>query len=296
MCSISGLLINLLRAPPVYCAVVNRFAEPEASHYLRKLGYRELTGLPLTCFSSEKIDSTTTTFPPSPQNNEKLLYYYVMDLASLYPVLALSLHPSDEVFEMCAAPGGKAFAMLQMVRSEEGGALALNDAVASRVQRLHHVVRKCVRKGVLHSVRITKRKGEAWGEQSIYNKVLVDAPCSSDRHNIDKWVAKNQCWPESAKYKRLQGSLLLSALHAVKAEGVVVYSTCTMSAEENDAVVQDAMGSAQKCGYGIDVVDPLSRAQFEGKVEHTEHGKLITPSTTLNVGPMFLSKLCVTKK
>ncbi len=298
MCALSEVLIHLLKKSPVYCAVINKFAEPEASNYLHKLGYQALPGLPFTCFSSVKDDSSTM-FPPSPQNAKKLLYYYAMDLASLYPVLALNPQPSDEVFDMCAAPGGKAFALLQMVRSEEGGALALNDASASRVQRLHHVVRKCVSRGIVHSVRITRRKGEAWGgiERSVYNKVLVDAPCSSDRHNIEKWMNKNEFWPDSERFKKLQGGLLVAALHAVKEKGVVVYSTCTMSANENDAVIRDVLDSMEKCGYGIQTVDPLSGADLpDGEVRQTELGKLIMPSTTLNIGPMFLSKLYLTNK
>ena len=44
---------------------------------------------------------------------QKLLYYYAMDVASLYPVLALDLQAGDTVLDMCAAPGGKAFCILR---------------------------------------------------------------------------------------------------------------------------------------------------------------------------------------
>lgn len=288
----SELLVQLLQKPLVYCAVINRFAEPEASHYLRKQAFPELPGLPFKCFS---MKNGVSMFPPSPQNDEKLLYYYAMDLASIYPVLALCPHSSDEVLDMCAAPGGKAFTLLQMVKSKDGGALALNDSNASRAQRLRHVVRKCVTKSVLHSVRITRRKGEEWGiiERNVYDKVLVDAPCSSDRHNIEKWVKKNKYWPDSMKFRRLQSRLLQAAVHAVKDKGIVVYSTCTMSTEENDAVIHDVMDHMQKCGYGIEVVDSQTPC---GEIRQTEFGKLILPSATLNIGPMFLSKLQVTQR
>lgn len=292
---ISGALVNLLKCPPVYCAVVNRYAGPEAGSFLQKLGYQELKGLPFACFTS----SNQSNVPPSPQNATKLLYYYAMDMASLYPVLALDPQPSDAVLDMCAAPGGKAFTILQVIRSESGGAVALNDCSASRVKRLNEVVQKCVTKGVKHSIRITRRRGEDLGrmEHSVFDRVLVDAPCSADRHNIDKWVSKNRFWPNAGKFARLQQSLLFSAFHAVKSGGVVVYSTCTMSTQENDAVVEGAMEQVMRIGYQVKEVslDLELEGTLFGGAEETKFGKLIVPSINLNIGPMYLTKLCVDK-
>lgn len=297
----SGVLVNLLKQRPLYCAVINRYAEPEASSYLRQLGYKELHGLPLVCYCSppQPRVQPPPVMPPSPQNSNKLLYYYLMDIASLYPVLALNPSPNDSVLDMCAAPGGKAFAMLQMVKSEEGGALALNDTNMGRVKRLREVVQKCVAKSVMHSVRITRRRGEEWGgiEESEYDRVLVDAPCSSDRHSVTKWTAKSKgFWPDSEKFRTLQHSLLLSAFHAVKSGGVVVYSTCTMSTQENDAVVEGVLESACRRGYQVST-NPHLVFKLEGaQVEKTKFGNLIIPSVDLNIGPMYLSKLSVVSK
>lgn len=293
-------VLKLLKQPPVYCAVINRYAEPEASSHLRHLGYPELKGLPFVCYSSQPPAETSpqVPLPPSPQNSSKLLYYYAMDIASLYPVLALGVCPSDTVLDMCAAPGGKAFSMLQVLRWEEGGALALNDSSPSRVKRLWQVVQQCVSRGVKHSVRITRQNGEKLGEmeESEYDRVLVDAPCSSDRHNAEKWTAKNKFRPDSTTFGKLQESLVLSALHAVKTGGVVVYSTCTMSTTENDGVVDGVLESASKLGYKVDLVAPECEGGMFGKVKTTLFGKLITPSHNLNIGPMYLSKLHLTKK
>lgn len=293
---ISGALIKLLKCSPVYCAVINKHVETEAGSFLRKLGYKELEGLPFACFAS----SNQSNFPRSPQDGNKLLYYYAMDMASLYPVLALDPQPHDTVLDLCAAPGGKAFALLQVVRSEVGGAVALNDSNASRVKRLHDVVHRCVPKRLKHSIRITRRKGEEWGqiEQSVFDRVLVDAPCSADRHNILKWATKNKFWPDTEEFMKLQQSLLVSSFHAVKSEGVVVYSTCTMSACENDTVIEGAIEEARNIGCQVKVEvllnHDLERTLF-GSVEETSFGKLLIPSTNLNIGPMYVTKLCVEK-
>lgn len=294
---ISGALVNLLKSPPSYCAVINKHAGPEAGRFLLELGYKELVGLPFACFKS----SEQSNFPPSPQNGNRLLYYYAMDLASLYPVLALDPQPSDTVLDLCAAPGGKAFAILQVVQTGLGGAVALNDCSASRVKRLGDVVHKCVTKGLKHSIRITRRRGEEWGgiEESVFDKVLVDAPCSADRHNIEKWVAKDGFWPDTGKYMELQQALLLSAFHAVRSGGVVVYSTCTLSMQENDAVVEGTVEQVKRTsGYKVTVQVPLDHSverTLFGGVEATKIGKLLVPSTNLNIGPIYLTKLCVNK-
>lgn len=295
---VSEVLLSLLRSPPLYCAVINRYAEPEASSYLSKLGCQEFLCHPFLCYTNPSSSSSpSSTFPPSPQTRNKLLYYYCMDVASLYPVLALDPQPSDLVLDMCAAPGGKAFTILQMVRSEEGGGLALNDSSNSRVKRLRNVVQRCVGTEVMHSVRITRRKSEEWGriEANEYDKVLVDAPCSSDRHNIGNWSIEN-CWPQAGKFRKVQHDLLLSALHAVKEKGTVVYSTCTLSSQENDGVVEDVMRSSSKLGYQVDALPPLSLQSIPGTVKETTFGNLIVPAANLNTGPMYVSKLHLSNK
>ena len=219
-----------------------------------------------------------------------------MDIASLYPVLAIDPSPSDVVLDMCAAPGGKAFALMQRVRSECGGALALNDTSVGRVKRLRDVVGKCIGNEFKHSVRVTKRRGEKWGEieEGVYDKVLVDAPCSSDRHSIEDWIKSNKFYKETKKFSNLQSALVLAALRAIKHGGTVVYSTCTMSMQENDAVVKQVLESAEKLGYLVRPIEPLAQqneVSVFGSVQDTDYGKIIMPSLDLNIGPMYTAKL-----
>ncbi len=302
-----ALILKLLKKPPVYCAVVNRYVEPESSNYLRRLGYQKLQGLPFGCYTRKNSTGGLTngnTIPPSPQSNQKLLYYYTMDLASLYPVLALDVHPSDTILDMCAAPGGKAFLMLQIMSSEDGGAMALNDFNTSRVKRLKDVVHRCVGKDFKQSIRITRRKGEDWGkiEESAYRRVLIDAPCSTDRHRLEHWEAKKKFYPDTKKYATLQHDLLLAGLHTAEDGGTVVYSTCTMSTHENDEVVHRVIESARKFGYRVTTTTtalPTPAAtciEEEADFEETVYGRLILPSLQLNIGPMYVSKLCLTKR
>ena len=67
----------------------------------------------------------------------KKLGYYMMDLASLIPVLALDVEPSDAVLDMCAAPGGKSLAILMLLSQD--GQLIANEFIKTRRNRLYKV-------------------------------------------------------------------------------------------------------------------------------------------------------------
>lgn len=293
------VLTDFLKQPSVSCAVMNKFTEPQGSNYLRQLGYQKVRNLPFICYKPPD-NAPLNSIPPSPQNKDKLLCYYILDTASLYPVLALDPQPTDTILDMCAAPGGKAFLLLQFLNSSKSGALALNDPSISRAKRLGKVIQQCVPKKPKHTIRITTRRGEEWGriEEGVYDRVLVDAPCSSDRHNIKAWETKNKFYPEVESLKVLQHDLVLGAFHAVKSGGVVVYSTCTLSALENDAVVCRVTETAQRLGYKVtpSMDDNYVGTVFENcAVEETEYGRLIVPSSCYNIGPMYISKLLLIK-
>ena len=305
--------IQLVLEPPIYCGISNKFAEPESINYLSKVpGLTELPGVPFPCYlqelpsSAPAIDAgvpqSRLALPPSPQTKNKLLLYYALDVASLYPVLALDVTPKDTVLDMCAAPGGKAFALLQMLNIKGKGALALNDISYGRIRRLQGVLNRCLGKKHRESIRITQRYGEEWAkiERNEYDKVLVDAPCSSDRHNMESWMTKGTFHPKSEVFGSLQRNLLFAAIHAVKDGGVVVYSTCTEATRENDDVVSAVCESARKTGMKIKAASPIINsnfaALFSDNILQQAHGTLILPTPSLNVGPMYTSRLAITKK
>ena len=290
---LSRVLQELLKTGPMYCAVVNKYTEPAASAFLTQLGCQRLEPLPLTCYVAP---NSTFKLPPSPQNKGKLLFYYTIDVTSLLPVIALQPGADDSVFDMCAAPGGKAFAILQML-SLRGG-MAMNDVSQSRMKRLRSVISQCVPREMKHLVRFTHRKGEEWGriEQRAYDRVLVDVPCSSERHHINEWLEKGHWYPNTEAHSLLQEKLLLAALHAVRLGGCVVYSTCTMSERENDYVVENAMCVAERQGMKVNVqpLESLESVLEYCGVFHTEYGQLAIPvDANRNCGPMYVSKIQV---
>lgn len=289
------MMRKLLSREPMYCAVANRYADPETTNFLINGGYHKIANLPLDCYISPSgTEEASTPFPPSPQTEHKLLYYYVMDISSLLPVLALSPETDHSILDLCAAPGGKAYALLQLLSLGrlKGGAMALNDSSYGRLKRLKDVVAKCLPREMRNSVRITQRRGEVWAkvEPNTYDRVLVDAPCSADRHNIEEWMEKSIAYPNSKQFSILQKELLFAALQATRVSGIVAYSTCTLSRTENDEVVCNTLTRARERGIDVEIIPIPETCSPILKLCHwekTETGVLIAPTETHNCGPMY---------
>jgi len=140
------------------------------------------------------------------------------------------------VLDACAAPGGKATAIAERVGSA-GSVLALD-----RNTRRLDLVRRSVRRLRLGRLRCevhdANRGFEPWITGSGFDRVLVDAPCSglgTLRRNPDaRWRVQPT---DPARLAEIQLVILRNAAAALSPGGVLVYSTCTLLPEENEATV-----------------------------------------------------------
>ena len=146
-------------------------------------------------------------------------------------------------------------------------------------------------------VKVTNWNGKLFGdsEPNAFDKVLLDAPCSSDRHLVqDQFRHSGWSMKKSREFAELQKQLLLSAIRAVKVGGTVVYSTCTLSPFENDDVINWAVTEASNMhGFKVQSVNFCNGFNLDEFCisDTVRHGLLVTPSKTKNWGPMFTSKL-----
>ena len=161
--------------------------------------------------------------------------FYVQEPSASSAVSLLDPRPGDRVLDLCAAPGGKSAQIASCLGGT--GLLWSNEVVRSRAQiLLSNFERMGVRSGVVSSLYPEVLCGKLCG---FFDKVLVDAPCSGEgmfRKNpeaIAEWSREHVL----ACAKR-QLSILDSAAMAVREGGVLVYSTCTFSPEENEGVVE----------------------------------------------------------
>lgn len=157
-------------------------------------------------------------------------YIHTQSLSSMLPPVVLNPTPNSKVYDVCAAPGSKTTQMAAMMRNN--GIIYANDV---RIERISALVNNINRLGVLNVI-ITQRNGAKMFKPDYFDFVLVDAPCSglgSSPYAYMKW------WPnDSLKISSLQKRILLSSFDSLKPNGVLVYSTCTYTKEENEEVVK----------------------------------------------------------
>jgi 16S rRNA C967 or C1407 C5-methylase (RsmB/RsmF family) len=158
--------------------------------------------------------------------------FYPMNASSLLPVLSLDPQPGEYILDACAAPGGKALFISELLNTNT---LVANDLSRARRDRMKTIFRNYNRDIAVWGMKaelICKKAPEA------FDKILLDAPCSSEAHiysNAEE-LAK---WSENRVrgLKKRQVGLLGGVWHALKPGGRVVYSTCAITPEENEWVV-----------------------------------------------------------
>ncbi len=161
--------------------------------------------------------------------------FYVQEPSAMSAVTLLDVREGEKILDLCAAPGGKSAQIASCLNGT--GLIWSNEVVKNRAQiLLSNFERMGIAKGVVSSCypEVLCRKLEGY-----FDKVLVDAPCSGEgmfRKNpeaVKEWSREHVL---SCAERQL--SILRSAAHAVKDGGILVYSTCTFSYEENESVIR----------------------------------------------------------
>jgi 16S rRNA C967 or C1407 C5-methylase (RsmB/RsmF family) len=222
------------------------------------------------------------------RDSQGLLDVYVLDLASVFVAQAVGVNDGDQVLDMCAAPGGKSLVMFSSMMNS--GLLVSNDISMDRRLRMKGIFDQYI--PAPHRARISVRgfDGVQYGLKTAaqFDRVLLDAPCSGERHLMENPSAVSE-W----KLKKSQGlaqrqyALLCAALLAVKPGGTVIYSTCSMNPLENDKVIERLQERKS------DDFKLIELALTEG-AERTQFGVQFLPdggSEFMNSGPMYCCKI-----
>lgn len=243
-----------------------------------------------------------STFRYANRTSTGVLSHFLMDGASILPPLVLNVKPGDYVFDACAAPGGKSLLMLQTLYPK---VLVANDVLESRCNRIKSMIRQFVydfdEKWSKHRCIIRRQDACVTSEYETYDKVLVDVPCTTDRHVLnsdDNNLFKPTRVKERLRLPELQASLLENCIRLLKPGGSLVYSTCSLSPIQNDGVVHMALSNIFK-NHGIAVIiNDLSLAiqPFHAimKFEHPKglkYGQMVVPYLPSNFGPMYFCKM-----
>lgn len=166
-------------------------------------------------------------------------YIYLQSLSSMIPPLVLNPKPGEKVLDLTAAPGSKTTQMAAMMKND--GYILANELDKIRCDRLIYNVEK---QGA-NIVEVINNRGEKVGEeyQEQFDKVLLDAPCSGEGRFLGNNVGTYRNWSKRTvrELAKLQKKLFKSAYTALKPNGMMVYSTCTLNKDENENVLQWAI-------------------------------------------------------
>jgi 16S rRNA (cytosine967-C5)-methyltransferase len=170
--------------------------------------------------------------------------FLVQGEASQLACLLLDPKPTERILDACAAPGGKATHLAEMMQ-DRGEVIAI-DVSARGIEK----VKQNIRRLGLKSIRPVHADAaqELTGAPALpYDRILADVPCSGlgtlRSHPEAKW---HKTESDIERLSRAQQKILSHIAAYLKPGGVLVYSTCTLTEEENERVVEQFLERGQK--------------------------------------------------
>ena len=225
---------------------------------------------------------------------------YYLDQASIYAAQALPPLDEGSYLDMCAAPGGKTLVLASGMGQEAH--IQANELSRSRRARLLAVLAEHLPLDISTRIEVTGYDAATLPRyrQACCDRILLDAPCSSERHVITdaKYLA---CWTP-ARVKMLaqrQWALLSAAFLLLKPGGFLVYATCALADAENDGVVQKLLkkygkeaavhNGAAAAPYAADTETAAGNDTKLIASEKTLFGRRFLPDTCTGAGPLYFS-------
>lgn len=248
--------------------------------------------------SFQKETNTVEYFVKGAQNP------YYLDSASVLAALCLPVKNSQKILDLCAAPGGKTVVLAS--RMDKGTELFANERSASRKTRLQNTVNTCLPSEINSRIKVSCSDGAIWckKQSECFDRILLDAPCSSERHVFLDSKYLDQWTPSRIKTVTMQQwSLLSCAFRLLKENGIMGYLTCALCPLENDLMIEKLL---QKFNKGNDTIQvlPIEYDKEEIKsfcsadlpeFEKTKYGAQILPDIQNGAGPIYFSIIKKTK-
>lgn len=228
--NVRGLRVNTKKIP------VSEFLKI-SPYYLEKVLYNN---------DGFVLDDDKTQMGGEPYHQAGM--FYMQEPSAMIPVNSVEIKPSWKVLDLCAAPGGKTSQISNALAGE--GFVIANDIKFDRCRALKFNIERLG----LDNVIITSSDSKTLCKNfsNYFDMVLIDATCSGEgmfRKNpnlIATWSPKN-----IKRCAEIQKDLLSNASKTLKKGGVLVYSTCTFSTEENEQMVYEFL----KSNVGFELVE-----------------------------------------
>ena len=223
---------------------------------------------------------------------------YFLDSASVLAALCLPLEGAENILDLCAAPGGKTLVLASRMPSD--AKLSSNERSPERKHRLSVVVETCLPLSISERVQTSCSDGATWctRQSECFDRILLDAPCSSERHVIADPKYLNTWSPSRIKTVATeQWALLSSAFRLLSPDGILLYSTCALCPEENDGMIERLYKKFNKEGDSFVLLEPqpdISEIAAFAEItlpgfEKTQYGYMIMPDKQKGAGPIYFS-------
>jgi len=220
--------------------------------------------------------------------------YYVQEPTAMAAVEVLAPEPGEWVLDLCAAPGGKSTQIGAKLKGQ--GILVSNELVNSRAGILSTSIERMGMTNVIVTNEFPERLVDSFYQS--FDKILVDAPCSGEgMFRKDPGALSDWSLERVSRCVGKQEKILESAHRLLKPGGVLVYSTCTFSPEENEQIIEAFMNQYP---YKLESIE-LPGIKDHGRVAWTLNNEKAIEKT-LRIMPMnvkgeghFIAKLIKTE-
>ena len=160
---------------------------------------------------------------------------YIQNLSSIFCALQIDLKENEWLLDLASAPGGKSLLWSSLL--ENRGKISAVEKDRNRF----FMLKRNIKANGAKNIKTYQKDGRAIGKicPLYFDKVLLDAPCSSESKFDFTEENPITYWSLRRVYRnsKLQKELISSAWKSLKEGGILVYATCTYSPEENEEVV-----------------------------------------------------------
>ncbi len=214
---------------------------------------------------------------------------YIQQASTGVAAPLLAPRPDERVLDLCAAPGGKTTHIADLMKDR--GCIVAVDRNEDRIRALLGNMYRTAHPNVL----VVAGDGRSLPDGALFDRVLVDAPCSAEGTMRRK---RGTPRGQSAKFRRQaprrQEALLRRAIALTRPGGTILYSTCTFAPEENEAVVDRVLRDSPITldPITLDLPHAPGLTSFEGQTFHPSlEGACRIYPHHFDSGGLFLARL-----
>lgn len=162
--------------------------------------------------------------------------YYLQEPSAMSVVPRAGIKENDKVLDMCAAPGGKSTYILSKLN--DTGLLVSNEINPIRIKALGENLERFGAKNCIITNTDSNNLRKVFN--GYFDKVIIDAPCSGQgMFRKDEVAIKDWSYEKVLECQSIQREIIRDGYDMLKNEGILVYSTCTFTKEENENIINE---------------------------------------------------------